>query len=342
MKIKVIDISTHQKQIDWNKVKADGVQGVIIRAGYGRELNQKDAKFEEHYAGAKSVGLPVGAYHYSHATSPEEARVEANTMLKWIQGKQFELPIYYDAEEAGITTDCCIAYCEVLENADYFVGVYASKNWFANILNYDRLKRFTLWCAQYYTECTLGRPIQAWQYTSQGRVNGYNGNIDMNEFYEDFPSIIKNAGLNGFPKGGKPITPQNKPQHLKGTVICSALNMRTKPVNGNVIRVLPRGNYFTVLSAKDGWFKINHAGTEGYVAVDDNYVKVEDLNNNNKVIYYGTPITGNQKPAQDLTAIAQAVYRGDYGNNPQRAERLRAEGYDPDVVQDKVDELYYS
>ena len=140
----------------------------------------------------------------------------------------------------------------------------------------------------------------------------------------------------------KPTQPTNNPQHLKGTVICDALNMRTTPVTGNVIRVLPRGNYFTVLSAKDGWFKINHAGTEWYLDVDDNYVRVEDLNNNNKVIYFGTPVTGNQKPAQDLTAIAQAVYRGDYGNNPQRAERLRAEGYDPEAVQDKVNELYYS
>lgn len=338
MKIKVIDISTHQKQIDWNKVKADGVQGVIIRAGYGRELSQKDVKFEEHYAGAKSVGLPVGTYHYSYAKSPQEARVEASVMLQWIKGKQFELPVYYDAEEAGITTDCCIAYCEELEKAGYFVGVYASKNWFANVLDYNRLTRFTLWCAQYYSECTLGKPIQAWQYTSSGRINGYNGPIDMNEFYVDYPPIIKEAGLNGFVKGDKPTQPTNKPQHLKGTVICDALNMRTTPVTGNVIRVLPRGNYFTVLSAKDGWFKINHAGTEGYVAVDDNYVRVEDLNNGNKVIKYGTPVTGNQKPAQDLTAIAQEVINGKWGNGD---DRLKQAGYDPDEVQAKVNEILY-
>ncbi len=158
----------------------------------------------------------------------------------------------------------------------------------------------------------------------------------------EIAKLVNERLRNSTEQPSKPTQPTNNPQHLKGTVICDALNMRTTPVTGNVIRVLPRGNYFTVLSAKDGWFKINHAGTEGYVAVDDNYVRVEDLNNNNKVIYFGTPVTGNQKPAQDLTAIAQAVYRGDYGNNPQRAERLRAEGYDPEAVQDKVNELYYS
>ncbi len=90
----------------------------------------------------------------------------------------------------------------------------------------------------------------------------------------------------------QPSIPNNKPQHLKGTVICSALNMRTKPVTGSVIRVLKNGEYFTVLSAKDGWFYIDFAGIRGYVAVDDNYVRVEDLNNKNKIIKYGTPITG--------------------------------------------------
>lgn len=89
----------------------------------------------------------------------------------------------------------------------------------------------------------------------------------------------------------QPTPPQPKPQHLKGTVLIDALNMRTAPVTGNVIRVLKKGEYFTVLSASDGWFYIDFAGTRGYVAVDDNYVKVEDLNNGNKVIKYGTPIT---------------------------------------------------
>lgn len=89
----------------------------------------------------------------------------------------------------------------------------------------------------------------------------------------------------------KPPQPQTQPQHLKGTVICSALNMRQKPM-GKIIRVLKNGEYFTILSAKDGWFYIDFAGIKGYVAVDDNYVKVQDLNNGNKIIKYGTPITG--------------------------------------------------
>lgn len=180
---------------------------------------------------------------------------------------------------------------------------------------------------------------RGWGIDKVTKHQDYNGKycphrtLDMG--WDRFLNMIKKE------MGETSTQPTNNPQHLKGTVICDALNMRTTPVTGNVIRVLPRGNYFTVLSAKDGWFKINHAGTEGYVAVDDNYVKVEDLNNNNKVIYFGTPITGNQKPSQDLTAIAQEVINGKWGNGDDRKNRLRQAGYNPDAVQAKVNEILY-
>lgn len=97
--MKGIDVSVHNGSIDWQKVKNAGIQFAILRAGYGRELSQKDARFEENYKNAKAAGTLVGAYWYSYAMSEDEARLEANVFLSVIKGKQFEMPVYFDLEE---------------------------------------------------------------------------------------------------------------------------------------------------------------------------------------------------------------------------------------------------
>ncbi|HOC34819.1 MAG TPA: GH25 family lysozyme, partial [Ruminococcus flavefaciens] len=97
--MKGIDVSVHNGNIDWGKVKADGIDFAILRAGYGRLVSQKDERFEQNYAGAKAVGLPIGAYWYSYAMTPEEAELEADVFLSVIKGKRFEMPVYFDLEE---------------------------------------------------------------------------------------------------------------------------------------------------------------------------------------------------------------------------------------------------
>lgn len=94
-----IDVSVHNGKIDWQKVRAAGIDFAILRAGYGRLASQKDERFEENYAGAKAAGIPVGAYWYSYAMTPEEAELEADVFLSVIKGKQFEMPVYFDLEE---------------------------------------------------------------------------------------------------------------------------------------------------------------------------------------------------------------------------------------------------
>ena len=97
--MKGIDVSKHNGSIDFNAVKASGVEFVIIRAGYGMYDNQKDPKFEENYAKAKAAGLHVGTYWYSYAKSVKEAEIEAEVCLRVIGGKQFDFPIYFDIED---------------------------------------------------------------------------------------------------------------------------------------------------------------------------------------------------------------------------------------------------
>lgn len=204
-----IDVSKHQGMIDWSKVKTDFA---ILRAGFGRYESQKDTMFQRNYEGAKAAGIPVGAYWYSYATTVEEAREEARVCLQVLAGKQFEYPIYIDVEDAlqrfvgkSKLTAICEEFCDTLEKAGYYAGVYASTSWFLNRLDHARLAgRFSIWLADYravYNK-TLKRDMH--QYTSNGHVEGISGRVDMNTCTRDFPGIIKKAGLNGYSKTSVP------------------------------------------------------------------------------------------------------------------------------------------
>lgn len=213
MTTKIIDVSTWQGNIDWSKVKADGVQGAIIRAGFGKVASQKDNKFERNYTNAKAVGMPIGAYWYSYATSVADAKKEAEVCLSILKGKQFEYPIYYDLEDPSMTgcgksvlTQIATTFCETLENAGYYVGIYSNPNWLKNYLDYNTVKKYTLWLAHWGVsepsyKCGL------WQYSSSGSVSGISGRVDMNWGYQDFPTEIKNGKFNGFGEASKPVQP---------------------------------------------------------------------------------------------------------------------------------------
>lgn len=213
MATKIIDVSTWQGNIDWSKVKADGVQGAIIRAGFGNVASQKDNKFERNYTNAKAVGMPIGAYWYSYATSVADAKKEAEVCLSILKGKQFEYPIYYDLEDRSMTgcgksvlTQIATTFCETLENAGYYVGIYSNPNWLNNYLDYNTVKKYTLWLAHWGVsepsyKCGL------WQYSSSGSVSGISGRVDMNWGYQDFPTEIKNGKFNGFGEASKPVQP---------------------------------------------------------------------------------------------------------------------------------------
>lgn len=188
MKIKGIDVSKHQGIIDWKKVKADGIEFAIIRIGYGGSVPVKDERFEENYKNAKANGLKVGTYLYSYANSESDVKAETDAILKWLSGKNFELPFYLDVEDSktqgGLSvselTNYVYEICENVEKAGYFTGIYASKNWLETKLDITRLKRFTIWLAQWSTNPTYQGAYAMWQYTSNGTVDGIGGRVDMN------------------------------------------------------------------------------------------------------------------------------------------------------------------
>lgn len=192
--MKGIDISTFQTNVDYNKLKEQGIEFAIIRCGYGKESSQKDKMFEEHYAGCKNAGIKVGTYLYSYCTSIDNAYKEANNCLEFIKGKNFELPVFYDLEEErtaklGKANVTLIAerFCETIRQAGYVPGVYANLNWFKNYIEPQSLisKNIKIWLAQWSEKPTADFSINYWQYTSSGKLEGISGNVDMNICYDE-------------------------------------------------------------------------------------------------------------------------------------------------------------
>lgn len=203
--MKGIDVSVHNGNIDFSKVKAAGIEFVIIRAGYGREISQKDNNFEKNYKAAKAAGLKVGAYWYSYADSVSAAQKEAAACIKSIEGKQFEMPIYFDIEEQkqfdrGKTfcSDLVKTFCNALEKAGYFAGFYTGRYAIMHYFTDDIPKRYALWIAEWGNKVNYSGSYGMWQYSSTGKVNGITGNVDMDTSYIDYPAIIKRQGLNGY------------------------------------------------------------------------------------------------------------------------------------------------
>lgn len=205
--MKGIDVSAHNGIIDWQKVRADGISFAILRAGFGKLAKQKDERFEDNYAGAKAASIPVGAYWYSYAMTPEEAELEADVFLSVIKGKQFEFPVYFDLEEKkqfdlGKEKVSAImrAFLERVEAAGYFVGLYGSASSLVTHIADDIKSRYTIWLAHWVDQTNYGGAFGIWQHSEKGKVAGINGNVNLDIGYKDFPTIIRAKGLNGYGK----------------------------------------------------------------------------------------------------------------------------------------------
>ena len=204
-----LDLSYHNGNVDFAKLKSAGVEFVILRVGY-RGYGEKgtigrDKKFEEYYDDAKANGLQVGAYFYSQALNTTEAKAEANYALEKIAGRKMDLPVYYDYEFAGVSdgrldkawnngtlnkskmTANSKAFCDTIKNAGYFPGIYASTYFFYDQLDYTALEGdYAIWDAHYSTKTTYKGEFQIWQYSAKGVVNGTDSTyVDSNFLYRE-------------------------------------------------------------------------------------------------------------------------------------------------------------
>ncbi len=202
-----IDVSDWQRDINWKTVKDSGIQFAMIRSGWstGIDGNETDRKFHQNVKNAKSVGMPIGIYHYSYAKTVEEAREEAKYCLSIIKGYKFEYPIVFDIEEPRMEklgkrtlTDMVKAFCDTIESAGYYAAFYANPNWLDNLLYSDELlNRYDFWLAHWGVD-SPSRKCGIWQYTSEGSVPGIVGNVDLDYAYKDYPTIMRNLRRNGY------------------------------------------------------------------------------------------------------------------------------------------------
>ena len=241
--MKGIDVSVHNGNIDWQKVKNAGIDFAILRAGYGRLVSQKDERFEQNYSGAKAAGVPVGAYWYSYAMSEDEARLEADVFLSVIKGKQFEMPVYFDLEEKkqfdlGKEQVSAImrAFLKKVESAGYFVGLYGSASSLTTHTADDIKSWYTIWLAHWVGKTNYSGAYGIWQHSEKGRVDGINGNVDLDICYKDFPTIIKGKGMNGFGKASPPPVPDEKKIPDKKAGVAVTVQIGNDTYSGTLVK----------------------------------------------------------------------------------------------------------
>ena len=202
MDIKGIDVSEFQGNINWNKVKADGIEFAILKLGniYDYDANYKDSKFDTNYKNARANGIKIGAYIYNYCNTIDTLKKGLEWAIKKLEGKELDLPFYLDMEDKDIQgetvatlTNQCNEFAKYVKSKGYKAGVYANVNWLKNELNPDDFdKDISVWVAQYYKECQYKGDYDIWQYASDGNVSGISGNCDMNYLYNE--NIIKESG----------------------------------------------------------------------------------------------------------------------------------------------------
>ena len=186
-----IDVSKYQGNVDWQQVKAAGVEFVMVRLGYrsyGDGTLHTDPMAQINLTGARDAGLLVGAYFYSQATTPTEAEEEAAYALEALQDFPLDLPLSFDWEiekrtetvDVITATACAIAFCETVEAAGYDSMIYFNSNQATERLDLTRLTDYAWWLAMYSHDKEFPCRFDLWQYTQTGSLSGIEGNVDIN------------------------------------------------------------------------------------------------------------------------------------------------------------------
>lgn len=225
MSTRGIDVSEFQGIIDWEQVKASGVQFAMLRAGYG--YGTIDNQFRRNAAECNRIGLPIGVYWFCYALTPADARLEAEGCLNTVSPYRLDYPICYDIEQAtlnyaaenGVTVDRNLAtqfvqsFCNRIEAGGYYAMYYSNRNFLDNYLSSGLSERYALWYARYNSTFD-GTDCGIWQYTSSGSVPGISGNVDLDTGFIDYPAVIKNAGLNHLNGSTPPPAPAPSPDYI--------------------------------------------------------------------------------------------------------------------------------
>lgn len=196
-----VDVSVHQDNIDWAKVKQAGIDFAMVRLGfrgYGTGEAQLDENYVQNIEGARAAGLDAGVYFFSQAVTVDEAIEEAQMVIDSLDGLDVNYPVVYDWEiiyddsartdnvPVDVLTDCCVAFCEAIKDAGYTPMIYQNKKTTMFKLDLERLTDYDFWLAEYNSEPTYYYDFTMWQYTSEGSVPGIEGDVDLNISFKDY------------------------------------------------------------------------------------------------------------------------------------------------------------
>ena len=203
MEKKGIDISHHQGNIDFDKLKGN-IDFAMVRTSYGAFY--EDRNYKQNIAGLERIGVPYGLYHFSYATSVDDAKKEAEGFINLIKNYKPTYPVVIDIESSDRTADLrgdtlvniANTFCKMVQDSGYYVMIYANLYFFNNKLNSSSLNNYDKWLAQWSSKPTYNKPFGMWQYSDKGSIPGINGNVDLDVAYKDYPTIIKEKGLNNY------------------------------------------------------------------------------------------------------------------------------------------------
>lgn len=314
-----IDVSSSNGVINWDKVKAQGVEFAIIRCGIGSNYtNQDDTQFARNYSECKRLGIPVGTYLYSYACNVEQAKSEAEHVLRLIKDKGFELGIWFDMEDAdgykakrnvqySTCVDMCETFCNIIESKGLKVGIYANLDWLNNKINSTRLDKFEKWVAQWTKECTYGKKYSIWQFGGEtnairsNKLDGINGSVDMDYLIEEknnqpvhskqpTQTVASEANITYTIKAGDTLS---KIAKKFGTTVDELITLNNIK-NANLIYV---GNKLKIKSTQNNYYTVKVGDTLGSIAKKFNTTinRLVNLNNikNPNLIYVGQKIRIN-------------------------------------------------
>lgn len=344
-----LDLSVHNGAVDFNAIKEAGHNFVILRAGYGSSISQKDKKFEEYYKAAKAAGLKVGAYWYSYALSAAEGTTEAKVFLEAIKGKIFEYPVFIDMEDAdqykkkhGMPSNAtlcaiCENFCKYMEDKGYYVGVYASESWFYSQLK-NMSRSFDLWVANWGSnngtlQSDKSESYRLHQFTSMYTLSGER--FDKNVSYCDYEKTIKDAGLNGFKKAGETPAPTSP----SGSTLDLVVKVMQGVYGSGEERKNKLGSRYDEVQDM-----INHIASASASALANEVLNGKYGNGETRKIALGTrydevqAIINKASAKKSNEEIAKEVIAGKWGNGSARKTALEKAGYNYNTIQKIVNE----
>ena len=344
-KIKGIDISQWQGNIDFQKVKSDGVQFTIIREGYGS--SNVDPKFFEYVRNCKSNGIEVkGVYHFSYALNAKMAEQEAIFCIQQMQkaGLGKDCIVFFDleydsvnyAKKQGVNigkNECVTftrAFCEKVTQLGYTAGIYSNISYYQTMYDPNLIAKYVYWLA-HYTSGSPAYPCKFQQFASDGKVNGINGNVDVDWYFGD------NANTSPTPKKSLDEIAKEVIQGKWGNGDDRKNRLKSAGYDYNAVQA--KVNSLSLSTPKKSLDEIAREVLAGKWGNGDNRKKsLENAGYNySKIQQKVNELCGRKS----ITEIAKEVIQGKWGNNPTRKSKLESAGYDYNAVQAEVNRLMH-